>query len=157
MSKLQTKPSAFKGKHPALKRMKFIDFFLCLWVIFPFWIRTENPDPDTDPGTPQQWPKQPQHRRQQLEPQPEECRWWCGGALSRARAGAEPGAGGPPGPGRASPCCAAASATTPNRPTTNRVCLSKTTAMNIYSTRFATKTDLDPLKPCQSYFSRKSF
>ncbi len=72
MSKLQEKPSALKREHPALKKIKFIRFFLCLWVIFalldpdPYpdckswsvsWlriripIRIENPDPDTDPVT----------------------------------------------------------------------------------------------------------
>jgi hypothetical protein len=33
-SKLQEKPLALKRKHPALQKMKFINFFLCLWVIF---------------------------------------------------------------------------------------------------------------------------
>ncbi len=34
MSKQEEKPSALKREHPALKKMKFINFFLCLWVIF---------------------------------------------------------------------------------------------------------------------------
>jgi hypothetical protein len=34
MSQLQEKPSALKREHPALQKMKFINFFLCLWVIF---------------------------------------------------------------------------------------------------------------------------
>jgi hypothetical protein len=46
MSKLQEKPSALKGEHPARQKMTFILFFLCLWVIFALL------DPDTDPGTP---------------------------------------------------------------------------------------------------------
>jgi hypothetical protein len=38
MSKLQKKPSALKREHPALQKMKFINFFLCLLVIFAIWI-----------------------------------------------------------------------------------------------------------------------
>ncbi len=34
MSKLQAKPSALKREHPGLQKMNFINFFLCLWVIF---------------------------------------------------------------------------------------------------------------------------
>jgi hypothetical protein len=35
MSKLQEKPSALTREYdPALQKMKFINFFLCLWVIF---------------------------------------------------------------------------------------------------------------------------
>jgi hypothetical protein len=34
MSKLQEKPSSLKREHTALQKMKFIYFFLCLWVIF---------------------------------------------------------------------------------------------------------------------------
>jgi hypothetical protein len=34
MSKLQEKPSGLKREHPALQKMKFINFFLCLCVIF---------------------------------------------------------------------------------------------------------------------------
>jgi hypothetical protein len=34
MSKLQEKPSALKREHPALQKMSFTNFFLCLWVIF---------------------------------------------------------------------------------------------------------------------------
>jgi hypothetical protein len=43
MSKLQEKPSALKREHPALQKMKFINFFLCLCVIFALL----DPDPDT--------------------------------------------------------------------------------------------------------------
>jgi hypothetical protein len=50
MSKLQEKPSALKIEQPALQKMKFINFFLRLWVIFAF--PDPNMDPDTDPGTP---------------------------------------------------------------------------------------------------------
>jgi hypothetical protein len=32
--KLQEKPSAFEREHPALQKMKLINFFLFLWVIF---------------------------------------------------------------------------------------------------------------------------
>jgi hypothetical protein len=46
MSKLQEKPSALKREHPALQKMKFMNFFLCLWVIFALL------DPDSDPRTP---------------------------------------------------------------------------------------------------------
>ncbi len=41
MSKLQEKPSALKREHPTLQKMKFINFFLCLWVIFALL----DPDP----------------------------------------------------------------------------------------------------------------
>ena len=34
MSKLQEKPSALKREHPALQKIKFINFFLRLWVMF---------------------------------------------------------------------------------------------------------------------------
>jgi hypothetical protein len=44
MSKLQEKPSALKREHPALQKMTFILFFLCLWVIFALL--------DPDPGIP---------------------------------------------------------------------------------------------------------
>jgi hypothetical protein len=33
MSKLEEKPSALKREHPAIQKIKFINFFLCLWVI----------------------------------------------------------------------------------------------------------------------------
>jgi hypothetical protein len=46
MSKLHEKPSAFKREHRSLQKIKFINFFLCLWVIFALL------DSDTDPGTP---------------------------------------------------------------------------------------------------------
>ncbi len=41
MSKLQEKPSALKRDHPPLKKIKFVNFFLCLWVIFALL----DPDP----------------------------------------------------------------------------------------------------------------
>jgi hypothetical protein len=44
MSKLQEKPSAPKRKHPALQKVKFINLFLCLWVIFHFALM----DPDLE-------------------------------------------------------------------------------------------------------------
>ncbi len=50
MSKLQEKTSALKREHPALQKMKFINFFLCLLVIFA--LLDPDPDLDTDPGTP---------------------------------------------------------------------------------------------------------
>jgi hypothetical protein len=53
MSK-QQKPSALKRKHPTLPKMKFINFFLCWWVIFAYL------NPDTDPWTP-------------LNPDPQHC------------------------------------------------------------------------------------
>jgi hypothetical protein len=54
MSKLQEKTSALKREHPALQKMKVINFFQCLWVIFALL------DPDTDQGTP-------------LNPDPQHC------------------------------------------------------------------------------------
>ncbi len=48
MSKLQEKPSGLKREHPELQNMKFVNFFLCLWVISALL----KPDPDTDPGIP---------------------------------------------------------------------------------------------------------
>ncbi len=52
MSKLQEKPSALKREHPALKKMKFMNFFYACGSFFPSWIRIRiaNPDPD-----PQHW------------------------------------------------------------------------------------------------------
>ncbi len=47
MFKLKEGPSALNREHQALQKMKFIKFFLCLWVIFALL----DPDPDTDPGT----------------------------------------------------------------------------------------------------------
>jgi hypothetical protein len=44
MSKLQKKPSALKREHPALQNIKFLNFFLFLWVIFAL------PDPDSESG-----------------------------------------------------------------------------------------------------------
>jgi hypothetical protein len=52
MSKLQENPSALKREHPALQKIKFINFFLCLWVILALPNPDCNPDPDTDPETP---------------------------------------------------------------------------------------------------------
>ncbi len=56
MSMLQQKPLDFalKKEHPAFQKMKFINFFLCLWVIFALL------DPDPDPGT-------------SLNPDPQHC------------------------------------------------------------------------------------
>ncbi len=47
MSMLQEKPSALKREHPALQKMKFLNFFLCLRVIF----RLRDPDPDCESGS----------------------------------------------------------------------------------------------------------
>ncbi len=47
MSKLQDKPSAFEREQLALKKMNFINFLLCLWVIFAFL----NPNPDRESGS----------------------------------------------------------------------------------------------------------
>ncbi len=55
MFKLQENPSALKKEHPALLNMKFINFFLCFWLIFALL------DPDTDPGTPLNLDPNPQH------------------------------------------------------------------------------------------------
>jgi hypothetical protein len=44
---LQKKPSALKREHPALKNMKFLNFFLLLWDIFALLDR----DPDTEYGS----------------------------------------------------------------------------------------------------------
>ncbi len=46
MSKLKEKPSALKREHPALQKLNFINFFLCLWDTIVLL------DPDTDPGSP---------------------------------------------------------------------------------------------------------
>jgi hypothetical protein len=46
MSKLQEKPSALRREHPALQKFKFINFFLCLWVIFALL----DPYPDCESG-----------------------------------------------------------------------------------------------------------
>ncbi len=45
MPKRKEKPSALKREHPLLKKMKILDFFLFLWVIFALL------DPDPDPAT----------------------------------------------------------------------------------------------------------
>jgi hypothetical protein len=47
MSKLQEKPSALIREHPALQNMKFLNFFLFLWVIFALL----DPDPDYESGS----------------------------------------------------------------------------------------------------------
>jgi hypothetical protein len=52
MSKLQEKSSELKREHPALQ--KFINFFLCLWIVFALLdldpIESgSNPDTDPDP------------------------------------------------------------------------------------------------------------
>jgi hypothetical protein len=47
-SKLQEKPLALKTEHPALKKMKFINFF----HFFVGYFALLDPDPDMDPGTP---------------------------------------------------------------------------------------------------------
>ncbi len=46
-SKLQKKPSAAKREHPALQNMKFLNYFLLLWVIFALL----DPDPDSEYGS----------------------------------------------------------------------------------------------------------
>jgi hypothetical protein len=55
MSKIQRKPSALKREHPALQKMKFSNFFLCLWVSFALLdpVRIVNQDPETQlhPGS----------------------------------------------------------------------------------------------------------
>jgi hypothetical protein len=43
-SKLQKKQSALKREHPAFQNMKYIIFFLLLWVIFAL----QYPDPDSE-------------------------------------------------------------------------------------------------------------
>ncbi len=43
--KLQEKPSALEREHPVIQNMKFLYFFLFLWVIFALL------DPDPDPAT----------------------------------------------------------------------------------------------------------
>jgi hypothetical protein len=54
MSKLEEMPSALKREHLALQKRKFINFCLCLWVVFAGSrdpIKSgSNPDPD-----PQHW------------------------------------------------------------------------------------------------------
>ncbi len=55
MSKVQKKPqlteeaSALKRKHPALQNIKFLNFFLLLWVIFA--LLDPDPDPDSEYGS----------------------------------------------------------------------------------------------------------
>ncbi len=48
MSKRQKKPSALKREHPAFQKLKFINFFLFLWVIFA--LQDPNPDCESGPG-----------------------------------------------------------------------------------------------------------
>ncbi len=48
LSKLQEKLSALKREHPALQKIKFINFFLFLWIIFALLGSGSNPDPDLD-------------------------------------------------------------------------------------------------------------
>jgi hypothetical protein len=43
--KLQEKPLALKREHPEIQNMKFLYFFLLLWVIFA--LLDPNPDPAT--------------------------------------------------------------------------------------------------------------
>jgi hypothetical protein len=47
MSKLQEKPSSLKREHPVLQKLKFINFFLCIWVIFDLL----DSDPDSEFGS----------------------------------------------------------------------------------------------------------
>ncbi len=54
MPKLQKKPSALKTEHQALEKMKFINFYLCLWVFFALLIlirirSAKSPESDPDP------------------------------------------------------------------------------------------------------------
>jgi hypothetical protein len=46
---LQKKPSAHKREHPALQNMKFLSFFLLLWVIFA--LLDPDPYPDSEYGS----------------------------------------------------------------------------------------------------------
>jgi hypothetical protein len=46
-SKLKKKPSALKRENPALQNMKFLYFFLLLWVIFALL----DLDPDSESGS----------------------------------------------------------------------------------------------------------
>ncbi len=46
-SKLQKNPLALKREHPALQNMKFLNFFLLLWVIFALL----DPEPDSESGS----------------------------------------------------------------------------------------------------------
>jgi hypothetical protein len=60
MSKLQKKPSAFKREHPELQKMNFINFFLCLWVIFALL----DPDPDCESRDPSELGSSPDSEQQ---------------------------------------------------------------------------------------------
>jgi hypothetical protein len=44
-AKLQEKTFSPQKRTPSTSKMKFINFFLCMWIIFALL------DPDTDPGT----------------------------------------------------------------------------------------------------------
>jgi hypothetical protein len=66
MSKLQEKSLTLKREHPALQKINFVNFFLCLWFIFALL------DPDTDPGTP-------------LNPDPQHCLKRVSAVHGRAR------------------------------------------------------------------------
>jgi hypothetical protein len=46
-SKLKKKPSVLKREHPALQNIKFLKFFLLLWVIFALL----DPNPDSEYGS----------------------------------------------------------------------------------------------------------
>ncbi len=52
MSKLQEKPSALIREYPPLQKMKFINCFLYLWVIFALLDPDPIAYPDMDPGNP---------------------------------------------------------------------------------------------------------
>jgi hypothetical protein len=68
MSKLEEKPSALKREHPALQKLKFINFFLCLLVVFALL----DPDPDESGdliefrSNPDDTDPDPQHWRKRL-------------------------------------------------------------------------------------------
>jgi hypothetical protein len=68
ISKLQEKPLALKREHPVLQKIKFINLFLCLWVIFALL----DPDPGTDPETPSKFGSNPDPDTYQ-DPDPQHC------------------------------------------------------------------------------------
>jgi hypothetical protein len=47
MFNLQEKPSAIKREHPALQKMKFINYFIFFWLIFALL----DPHPDCKSGS----------------------------------------------------------------------------------------------------------
>jgi hypothetical protein len=53
MSKLQEKTSGLKREHPALQKIKFINYFFVCGSFLPSWIRIRgwiaNPDPQHSP------------------------------------------------------------------------------------------------------------